>query len=262
MTLSRGVKDMLGRFAAARGAYARYFGSRMTVVAFHRVTDEMPEDDLTCGVQKFEVFCRFFKRHFRVLSLAEQVALISSGADAGGTLSITFDDGYLDNVTAAAPILRKLQLPATFFIATGFIGSHVIPPWDQNLAQQPGWMSWDDVRSLVAQGFEIGGHGHGHIDMGCADANSVRQDLETAQRILAKEIGHTSRLFAYPFGGRNNLSARSRELVRQAGFSCCAACYGGLNPAIPDPFSLQRVGIARWFATPNQLAYELMAGKA
>jgi peptidoglycan/xylan/chitin deacetylase (PgdA/CDA1 family) len=92
----------------------------------------------------------------------------------GGTLSITFDDGYRDNYEVAAPILKRLDLPATFFVTTGFIGTRRVAPWDQNLVRQPGWMDWDQVRSLASQGFEIGCHTDTHIDMGTADEQTVR----------------------------------------------------------------------------------------
>src|SRR5580765_3543579 len=102
--LRRQAKDALGRAAGITGTYARRFRSQMTVVAFHRVTDQLAADGLTCGPAKFEAFCRFFARHFRVLPLSEQIAACRTGRDVGGTLSITFDDGYLDNVEVAAPI--------------------------------------------------------------------------------------------------------------------------------------------------------------
>ena len=73
----------------------------------------------------------------------------------GGSLSITFDDGYLDNYEIAAPILREVGLSATFFVTTNFIGSEFVPFWDSDLPQQPGWMSWKQVRELADHGFEI-----------------------------------------------------------------------------------------------------------
>lgn len=46
-------------------------------------------------------------------------------------VSITFDDGYIDNYTTAKPLLEKYKLPATFFIATGGIDSGKEFWWDE-----------------------------------------------------------------------------------------------------------------------------------
>ena len=37
------------------------------------------------------------------------------------TVVVTFDDGYLDHLAVAAPILRKYGIPATFFLPTGYV---------------------------------------------------------------------------------------------------------------------------------------------
>jgi peptidoglycan/xylan/chitin deacetylase (PgdA/CDA1 family) len=233
----------------------------MVIMAFHRVNDDLPEDGLTCRSQKFEEFCKFFLAHFTVLSLAEQVEGCKSGRDMGGTLSITFDDGYRDNFEVAAPILKSLDLPATFFVTTGFIGSPTVPWWDRNLRVQPGWMSWDQVRALAGGKFEIGCHSHSHLDLGRADAQAVRADLLESQRTLTRELANPARLFAYPFGGRANISERSRALVRDLSFSCCLSCCGGTNSIGADPYDLNRIAVAEWFATPNQFGYELLRGR-
>lgn len=99
----RVLKTVMGRVAGVLGAYTRAFRSTMTIVAFHRISDLMPEDGLTCGSAKFEKFCRFFRTHARVVPFAEQVAACREGRDLRGKLSITFDDGYLDNFEVAAP---------------------------------------------------------------------------------------------------------------------------------------------------------------
>src|SRR5579872_3537168 len=110
--IAKRIKAVLGGASGLSGIYARDFRSKMVVVAFHRVNDELVADGLTCGSAKFEAFCRFFKEHFRIVPLSEQVAACRAAKDVGGTLSITFDDGYQDNYEVAAPILRRLGLPA------------------------------------------------------------------------------------------------------------------------------------------------------
>lgn len=252
---------MLGRAAGLSGAYARDFRSKMTIVAFHRVNDLLPVDGLTCSAAKFESFCRFFQKYFQVLPVAEQVLGCRAGRDMGGTLSITFDDGYLDNFEVATPILRRLGLPATFFITTGFIASKSVAPWDAGLPSDPGWMNWDHVRGLRKQGFDIGSHTDMHIDLASSDPRVVREDLATSKRKLKEELGIAPELFAYPFGGRQHISESALQLVREAGFVCCVSCFGGVNPAGADPFHLNRIGVAEWFDSPDQFGFELVTNR-
>jgi peptidoglycan/xylan/chitin deacetylase (PgdA/CDA1 family) len=233
----------------------------MTVVAFHRVTDDLREDGITCSAKKFEAFCAFFRERFRVMPLSEQIARCNAGESVGGSLSITFDDGYLDNIEVAAPILQRLGLPATFFVTTGFVGSRTVAAWDDCFPIPPRWMSWDDVRSLVSRGFEIGNHTDTHLNMAAADLWQASQDLIAAREKLTEHLGVTPSLFAYPFGGKENITEPMRELVRRSGFNCCLSCFGGLNSAAPDPFYLKRIGIAENFAGPEHFAFEFALGR-
>lgn len=260
--LNKLIKAAGGHAAAAAGMYARDFSSKMVVIAFHRVNDQLPGDGLTCSGAKFEAFCRFFRRYFKVIPLSEQVAGVREGRPMGGTLSITFDDGYLDNFEVAAPILRKLRLPATFFVATSFVGSQTVPFWDELLPVQPGWMNWNQMRQLAAQGFEFGCHTDTHIDLGSADEQTIRMELELSKRKLRQELGVSTELFAYPFGGKQHINERSLELVREQGFSCCASCYGGSNAPLGDPYDIRRIGIADWYKTPHQFGFELLTNRA
>ena len=256
------IKDFLGRAADAAGVFSRDFRAKMVVVTFHRVNDWMAEDGITCSSPRFEDFCDFFRSHFRVVNLSEQIAGCREGRAMGGTLSITFDDGYRDNVEVAAPILRRLGLPAAFLVATRFIGTDNSPPRDQHLSRQPGWMSWDQVRSLRDQGFEIGAHTDGHIDLATKDPDAIRAELARCRAKLEEALGVPPTLFAYPFGGRENISPPSLELVREAGFQCCLGAFGGVNPPLADPFHLNRISVGGWFATPHQLGLEILLRRA
>lgn len=97
--------------------------ARLSILIFHRVLaqpDPLLEDVPDAAV--FESYMRWVRDWFNVLPLAEAVARLRNGTLPARALAITFDDGYADNAKIAAPILRRLGLPATFFVATGFLG--------------------------------------------------------------------------------------------------------------------------------------------
>lgn len=95
---------------------------QLSTLIYHRVLRQpdplLPE--LPDAVQ-FEAQMRWIRQWFNVLPLAEAAERLGSGALPARALAITFDDGYADNEEVAAPILRRLGLHATFFIATGFL---------------------------------------------------------------------------------------------------------------------------------------------
>lgn len=96
--------------------------ARLSVLIFHRVRPA--RDPLFPGepdVMRFETEMRWIKSWFNVLPLPEAVQRLRDGALPARAASITFDDGYADNFTVAMPVLQRLGLSATFFIATGFL---------------------------------------------------------------------------------------------------------------------------------------------
>src|SRR5207248_8604988 len=72
------------------------------------------------------------RRHLDVLAMGELLDGIESRTPLPERPAlITFDDGYRDNREIVLPILREAGVSACFFITTGFIGTPVIPWWDQ-----------------------------------------------------------------------------------------------------------------------------------
>jgi len=88
-----------------------------------------PENRIHPGV--FERQMAFLAAHRRVVALSELVAEVAAGrTPPAGTVCITFDDGYRDNLTVAAPILEKYRLPATLFVVTGYVERAEAQPTD------------------------------------------------------------------------------------------------------------------------------------
>src|SRR5215208_2750565 len=106
MSLKQRAKTVLGKGRLTARIHRTALGTSGTIVAFHRVSDVVAEDGLTMGSSRFEQFCRFFKANFDVIPLSEFVTRLRQGRSVGGTMAITFDDGYLDNYEVAAPVLR------------------------------------------------------------------------------------------------------------------------------------------------------------
>jgi peptidoglycan/xylan/chitin deacetylase (PgdA/CDA1 family) len=95
----------------------------LLVLIYHRVLER--PDPLLADEPDAAIFAAHMDAvasTFNVLSLSEAAERLERGALPSRAACITFDDGYANNLTVAAPILGQRKLPATVFIATEFIG--------------------------------------------------------------------------------------------------------------------------------------------
>jgi peptidoglycan/xylan/chitin deacetylase (PgdA/CDA1 family) len=98
---------------------------------YHGVTDEQTAIPDWClvGVNDFRGQMEFLHNEYRVLPLGECVQRISSGLPLPDrAVCVTFDDGFRNVLTHAAPILDQYQLPSTVFLVTSLMDS-CLPPW-------------------------------------------------------------------------------------------------------------------------------------
>jgi peptidoglycan/xylan/chitin deacetylase (PgdA/CDA1 family) len=80
-------------------------------------------------VDVFEAQLRFMRRHFRPVRALDLA--LRADAIGGPAFAVTFDDGYADNLTLAAPVLARLGIPATLFATTDWIGTERRFWWEQ-----------------------------------------------------------------------------------------------------------------------------------
>src|SRR5262249_49969712 len=123
-----GVLNLLERLAAARPG--------LIVFTYHRIAepgaDPFYDPVISATPESFRAQVDWLGRRMRVLTLAEAMERIASGPPWREPAAlITFDDGYRDNFEVAAPILRDLGIPATFFLPTAFLESPRLPWWDE-----------------------------------------------------------------------------------------------------------------------------------
>ena len=108
--------------AAARLGLGLVTRGRLTILIFHRVP-ALPDPLFPelWPAALFEDRMRWLASAFTVLPLDEAVLRLRQGRLPPRAAAITFDDGYRDNAEVAAPILARLGLAATFFVADGYL---------------------------------------------------------------------------------------------------------------------------------------------
>ena len=259
--VTRRAKALAGWIIFRSGLYRWLRRNEAVIVVFHRVNDVNPNDPLTYTTRKFEDFVRFFGRFFNVVPMSDLLRRLETGVEMAACLAITFDDGYQGNATIAAPILESYGQRACFFVTTRFIGTDHVAWWDAKKKIQTQWMTWDQVRSLRASGHDVGSHTESHPDLGVIGKEEARREIGGGSSRLDSELGEHSGLFAYPFGGRKNMSEENHSVLKELGLRCSLSAYGGTVRPGDDPLRLKRITISEWFLTPYQFGFELVAGR-
>jgi peptidoglycan/xylan/chitin deacetylase (PgdA/CDA1 family) len=163
---------------------------------------------------------------------------------ASRTLAVTFDDGFDSVRTLGAPILDELGLPGTVFVPTDWPGRVMrwpgIEQWaDTAFAHELQAMSWDQLRSLSARGWEIGAHTCSHPRLSQLDPGAVERELGEGRATCEREIGAVCRSVAYPFG---DATERIRAAAAAARYDAAAGLFQRAI-APPDRFGWPRLGV-------------------
>ena len=115
---------------------------------------------------------------------------------------VTFDDGYLSNLTLAQPVLEALDVPAAVFVITsGVYADH--------------HMSWEELR-LAREGgvLSIYSHTHTHMNARSVLSEVFLADARRAQEELSRNVGEAEyEILSYPNGAytRETMQALVRE---------------------------------------------------
>ena len=129
------LKRIAGSAAVAIGrgsGLLAYFESRMrrglTILTYHRVLPddaigEYPLPQLAVSASLFDAQMEVVAARCQVVSLEDGIRALAQGEiPARPMVAITFDDGYVDNLVIAGPVLARLGLTGMFFVVAGYIG--------------------------------------------------------------------------------------------------------------------------------------------
>lgn len=203
------------------------FQYEVPILMYHRVEDVAEKSSTIVSPAAFERQMEFLKVHrYEVLSLQELLELLKKGKNVPAkAVVITFDDGTVDNVKNAFPVLKKMDFPATVFMITRNIG-------------QPGWLSEEDLRILDAEGVSVGSHTQTHAFLPKLSEEDAEDELRESKKHLEEILGHPVTLFSYPAGG---VTEPIRAMVEVLGYEGAVTTnYGKTHH---DPYMLHRIKV-------------------
>lgn len=181
------------------------------ILQYHHVSETLPKVT-SISEKDFRAHLNYLKEnHIPVVPLSELLFKIKNNEPlADNTVAITFDDGYINNLTHAAPILQEFNYPYTIFV-----NPTLIDEGHQYL------MNWQQLKQLTTQGAEIANHNSIHNYMHRIDHNESQQawqartqkSIELAQKRIFAMTGQNHPMLAYPYGEFNHaLQAIIKEL--------------------------------------------------
>ncbi len=191
------------------------------------------------------------KRGYRAWPLREVLAYHLAGRRIPPrTFVVTFDDGYENMFRNAFPMLRQYGIPATVFVATGYLDSpHPFPfdDWPPEGTASVASETWRPITTaqceeMLASGLiELGTHSHIHADYR-GRPDELCRDLAVSLDVLRMRFGVSDASFAVPFGFgcRKYDGPELSEAAKQAGVTCLLTTDSELVRPGDDPLNWGR----------------------
>jgi peptidoglycan/xylan/chitin deacetylase (PgdA/CDA1 family) len=195
-----------------------------SVLVYHSISSppEPLPGDIDISPERFEQQLRWLSRWRKVVPLTETLERTGSR----GSVAITFDDGYRDNLTVALPLLEKFGLPMTLFVVAGFV-------------DDDGYLSEEELREMSRHPLvTIGAHGLWHRHFNRLSLDDARFELAESRRLLEGIIGKPVDLMAWPYG---ECTPQVELLGAESGYRAAWSVWKGNGGA----FSQWRVPLGR-----------------
>lgn len=164
---------------------------------------------------------------YNSIDVAQLIAFFEKGINLPKkSILLTFDDGYDDFATYAAPLLIQYGFKASMFLPTG-------------LMENPGYLKWNTVRDLSRQGFYFGNHTWSHRNMGASLAVD-QKEITTADTQLNDHELNANKVFVYPYG---TISSQAINFLRDFGYTLAFTTKPGRILCQKQRLTLPRIRI-------------------
>ena len=234
MALKRSIFEMISS-AFDRFATCGRKQAGIRILLYHSVGADLPHDTYGMGmsIESFREQIRIIAEDIRTevipLRIPEGCLSLFENYDKV-KLSVTFDDGYRDNLYTAAPVLMEWDIPFTVFVTAGYLRMN-----------SSVYLSKEDLKELSGlPGVTIGSHGMTHSRLTKLSDSDLVGELSDSRSRIEDIIGKKVDMLSYPHG---KVDRRVRDAAVKSGYSLGVGSRFGINFANTDPMFLRRTEI-------------------
>ncbi|MHC1480198.1 polysaccharide deacetylase family protein [Frateuria aurantia] len=193
---------------------------------------------------------------YRGMSMSQAMAHLRQ-PQQGKVVVITLDDGYVDNLESALPVLQRHGFTATCYVVSGRVGEY--NRWDADkLGIRKPLMNRGQLQAWVDAGMEVGAHTRRHPHLTRCSASELHDEIHGSKHELEDLLGRPVDQFCYPYGDHD---PRVVAATVEAGYTAATTTRRGrAHPArTPSLWELPRIQIARHHLLP-QFAWRTLTG--
>ena len=221
--------NLLTKIYSIKSALSTQIGQRnyYRILMYHSIEEETKD----CS-NIYTLNLNFFREQLDLILNDLEIDIVpfkESHNALNNIVSITFDDGYKNNLYLAAPIMEQLKIPFTVFIPTDF------------LKEDQRYLNSSELVELSKFKFSsIGSHGITHKNLLTLDEKNIYKEVSDSKKILEDILGSEITSFSYPHGGVNPMI---RNIVESVGYKMAATSMFGVNYPNQDRLLLKRTEI-------------------
>jgi len=220
-----------GGISSISGVKRKFSGSTLglRILMYHSIRERAPGDsnDIYClSPNRFRSHLDFLRE--RRSDPAFAVHPLTDLHEIG--ISFTFDDGYLDNLEVAAPLLSEHGFSSHVFVNPSFL-----------MSGEQHYLTQQSLRELAnIPGVTIGAHGYSHRLLTDCTPSELDFELDASKKWIEDTISKEVTTMAYPHGAMNS---EVRLATAKAGYKFAVSSKYGIVTSVSDRFALERTEI-------------------
>lgn len=207
--------------------------SGIIILTYHSVSADGWRFSVDANSLKRQI--AYLQKHYTFITLSDlKQHILGNKRIVTPAVVMTFDDGYKDILQMKSFFAQQHIRPALFILADTINAN-----WKE-IGKKRTFLSARDVKSLIAEGWEVGSHSSTHANLSMLNGEQLEDEVVRSKKMLEKTLGVRISYFAYP---RGKYTKSVLTAVKRAGYTLGLTMDDGVIDKKGNSLLLPRIGV-------------------